>query len=204
MNEPVLPSRRQLFKTTLIAAAVAGAIVATVVLPAEYGIDPTRIGGLLGLTAMGTAKGAASAVNADASAAPASGDTEDASVMQGHKSKWSSGRVEIEVAGREELEYKAALAKGEPLLYEWTVSGGPLYFEFHGEPTEGEWPEGFYQSYRIGESSEAEAGSFVAPFTGNHGWYWRNDSDDTVTVTLQAAGYYTSLGRVGGSSAPAE
>lgn len=200
MDSPALPSRRRLLTTTLVAVAVAVVILTTIVLPAEYGVDPTRVGRLLGLTSMGQAKSVAASSGA-AGVAPAEGDT---SVMHDHKRKWFSGRVEIEVVGREELEYKAALAKGEPLLYEWTVSGGPLYFEFHGEPTEGEWPEGFYQSYQIGEASEAEAGSFVAPFTGNHGWYWRNESNNTVTITLQAAGYYTSLGRVGEGNALVE
>jgi hypothetical protein len=201
MNEPTLPSRRQLITTTLIALAVAAVVVVTVVLPAEYGVDPTRVGQLLGLTAMGKAKGAASTATAGVAPADAAGD---ASVMHDHKNKFFTGRVEIELVGHEELEYKAALAKGEPLLYEWTAQGSPVYFEFHGEPTEGKWPEGFYQSYQIGESSEGEAGSFVAPFTGVHGWYWRNPSDKPVTITLNAAGYYTSLGRVGGSSAAVE
>lgn len=201
MNEPILPSRRRLIITTLIALVVAGVVVVTVVLPAEYGVDPTRVGQMLGLTAMGKAKGTTSTATAGVAPADAAGD---AAVMHDHRNKFFTGRVEIELVAYEELEYKAALAKGEPLLYEWTAQGSPLYFEFHGEPTEGKWPEGFYQSYQIGESSEGEAGSFVAPFTGVHGWYWRNPSDKPVTITLNAVGYYTSLGRVGGSSAPVE
>ena len=38
------------------AAFVAAVILVTVVLPAEYGIDPTRIGRVLGLTQMGEIK----------------------------------------------------------------------------------------------------------------------------------------------------
>jgi hypothetical protein len=120
----------------------------------------------------------------------------DGNVMHAHPRKAHKGRVEIQVHPREELEYKATLAKGEPMLYSWSVQGGPVYFEFHGEPTEGKWPEGFYQSYQIGESSEAEQGSFVAPFTGQHGWYWRNLSDAPVTIVLEASGYYSRLGRI--------
>ena len=45
-----LPTSRQLLKSTGIAAASAVAILVTVVLPAEYGIDPTRIGRVLDLT----------------------------------------------------------------------------------------------------------------------------------------------------------
>ena len=35
-----LPSSRRLFRSTLIAAAVAIVLLVTVVMPAEYGVDP--------------------------------------------------------------------------------------------------------------------------------------------------------------------
>ncbi|MBK8649645.1 MAG: hypothetical protein IPN16_24520 [Gemmatimonadetes bacterium] len=43
-------------RSTLAALALAGALLLTVVLPAEYGIDPTGVGRLLGLTQMGEIK----------------------------------------------------------------------------------------------------------------------------------------------------
>jgi len=194
---PIVVSRRQLLRSTLIAFCVAGVLLVAVVLPAEYGIDPIRMGRLLGLTAMGKSKVIAE-TQADV-AGQANG-----TVMHAHPRKAHTGRVEIQMHPREELEYKATLAKGEPLLYSWSVQGGPVYFEFHGEPTEGEWPEGFYQSYQIGDRSEAEQGSFVAPFTGQHGWYWRNLGDAPVTIVLEASGYYSRLGRVGSPAAAVE
>src|SRR5688500_20095168 len=51
-----LPSSRALVKSTLIALAVALVLLVTVILPAEYAIDPTRIGRVLGLTQMGEVK----------------------------------------------------------------------------------------------------------------------------------------------------
>ena len=51
-----LPSSGQLLRSTLIAAGVAAALLVTVVLPAEYGIDPTGTGRLLGLAEMGGIK----------------------------------------------------------------------------------------------------------------------------------------------------
>ncbi len=50
------PSARALRKSTMIAATIALVLLVTVVLPAEYGIDPTRVGRLLGLTQMGEIK----------------------------------------------------------------------------------------------------------------------------------------------------
>src|SRR5215212_9564730 len=51
-----LPSSAQLLRSTLIASGVAAALLVTVVLPSEYGIDPTGAGRALGLTEMGEIK----------------------------------------------------------------------------------------------------------------------------------------------------
>ncbi len=45
-----------LIRSTLLAAAAAGGILTFFWLPAEYGIDPTGVGGILGLTEMGKIK----------------------------------------------------------------------------------------------------------------------------------------------------
>ncbi|MDL0433925.1 hypothetical protein QPM17_22550 [Marinobacter sp. TBZ242] len=51
-----LPTTGKLIRSTLVAAVVAVALLVTVVLPAEYAIDPTGAGRLLGLTEMGEIK----------------------------------------------------------------------------------------------------------------------------------------------------
>ena len=51
-----LPSTSKLIKSTVLAAIGAGALLVTVVMPSEYGIDPTGAGRLLGLTEMGEIK----------------------------------------------------------------------------------------------------------------------------------------------------
>ena len=50
------PSTRQLIRSTLIAAVSALVLLLTVVLPSEYGVDPSGIGRVLGLTEMGEIK----------------------------------------------------------------------------------------------------------------------------------------------------
>ena len=183
LTQPLRPSSRRLLVSTLIAVIVAALILFGALLPAEYGVDPLGVGRVLGLTSLGEAKQVAE-------------KTRPGAPMHSHPRQARSARITIDVKPREELEYKADLEQGEPLLYSWSVVGGPVYFEFHGEPTEGEWPKDFYQSYDIKESSVEAHGSFVAPFTGRHGWYWRNLSDQPVSITLEAAGYYTRLGRI--------
>ena len=51
-----LPTTKQLLRSTLVAAVVAVALLFTTVLPAEYGIDPTGVGRMIGLTEMGKIK----------------------------------------------------------------------------------------------------------------------------------------------------
>ncbi len=55
-NMSDLPTSRQLIGSTLVAIAGAAAILVTVVLPSEYGIDPTGAGSAFGLTEMGEIK----------------------------------------------------------------------------------------------------------------------------------------------------
>ena len=35
-------------------------------------------------------------------------------------------------------------------------------------------------------------GSFTAPFSGIHGWFWVNPGADTITVRVTTAGFYTA------------
>ncbi len=51
-----LPSTVMLIKSTILAAVVAGILLVTVVMPAEFGIDPTGLGKALGLKKMGEIK----------------------------------------------------------------------------------------------------------------------------------------------------
>ena len=72
-----VPSSRTLLRSTMIAAGVAVHLLITVVLPAEYGVDPTGVGRVLGLTEMGEIKVAlakeAAAADSVEAAARASG-----------------------------------------------------------------------------------------------------------------------------------
>jgi hypothetical protein len=55
-NSQDLPSTAKLIKSTILAIIGAGVLLVTVVMPSEYGIDPTGMGRLLGLTDMGEIK----------------------------------------------------------------------------------------------------------------------------------------------------
>lgn len=197
------PTRRSLIISSLIAVCAAIVILVTVILPAEYNLDPTGAGKLLGLTELsgsfrqGSMNKAAGAVPPD-QAAPKSSTTTTAG---SHPSPYRTEIIEIKMAPGDELEYKATLAQHEPLLYSWETDNQSLvYYDFHGEPIgdDNKWPEGYFISYEEKQDGASSAnGYLVAPFTGNHGWYMLNFNDSPVTVSLKISGNFSWHGFVG-------
>lgn len=55
-NIDELPTKAQLRRSTILAGIGAAVIMVAVYLPAEYAIDPTGIGRVIGLTEMGEIK----------------------------------------------------------------------------------------------------------------------------------------------------
>jgi hypothetical protein len=190
-------SRPQIVRATLWALLAAALIVVTVVLPAEYGIDPSGFGKFTGLNALAVPKAVAPSVPAVATPAVSSVAAPLTVWAMPHTEKYTTQSHEITMQGDEEFEYKANMNRGESLLYSWHVKqGSQLYFEFHGEPTNGTWPKDYFESYQKGEASSGQ-GSLVAPFTGHHGWYWLNLSEKPITIVVELAGYYSQFAQIG-------
>ena len=63
-----------------------------------------------------------------------------------------------------------------------------MNYELHAEPDGA--PRGYAQSYEKGTATSQASGTLTAPFSGIHGWYWENTSDQEIMVTLTAAGFY--------------
>jgi hypothetical protein len=178
--------RARIALATAAAVFVAGVLLVTAILPAEYGVDPVGTGRLLGLTSI--AGGEASTT--PAAAATASEELEP--VRPGANTSQSipirQDTVTFTLGPREGLEYKYRMEKGATLVYSWTATGR-VQFDFHGEPQGA--PKGYAESYQMGEGDRA-AGSFFAPTPGIHGWYWENLTDNQITVTLKSNGFYAS------------
>lgn len=199
-----LPTTRQLNRATLAAAGVAAVLLATVVLPAEYGIDPTGIGRAIGLTEMGEAKREAASGTPEAAAPKAAaadtGDlTLDAPTASASAAAGAAGaevgEATLTLQPNEGSEVKATMKAGEEITYEWATGGPKINFELHGE--EPNAAAGDYTSYEKGTSAGAK-GTFRAPFDGTHGWYWRNRSGAPITVTVKAKGKFEKFARVEG------
>jgi hypothetical protein len=209
-----VPSLKRLLTATGIALAVAVAILILFVLPAEYGIDPLGTGRALHLTDLARATeqprepAAASAPAATASEAPPEvtsinpvlvpSSTGDAPTMKNtfiaQKRPFQFDSREITLAPGEGMEIKYNMRKGAGLTYSWTASA-TLFYEFHGEPDvkpAGKEGTDYFESYDLdNKKGKAEAhGTFVAPSTGIHGWFWENKSDKPVNLKLVSAGFY--------------
>jgi hypothetical protein len=175
---PPAPTGR-LVVATAVALAAAAVLLVVAVLPYEYGIDPTGIGDRLGLTAPAEQGVILTPLAEDAGAT-------DGPLVESPRA-WNEHAVSFTLLPGEWIEYKFALAPGGTFLYEWAADV-PVIFDMHTEPVGSAASES--ESFAQGESAGGR-GSYRAPYSGFHGWYWQNVSDDDVELTLSAAGFFT-------------
>ena len=204
-----LPTTGQLLKSTAIAFVSAAAIMVAVVLPAEFGVDPTGAGRLIGLTEMGEIK---TQLSEEAEADRNKADRNRATLKRELRSDAGQsfiGRVfaelfigsaaahggqdsydanahemSITLAPGEGMELKLDMHEGDRIDYSWSAGGAALNFDLHGEN------ESQSVSYKKSRGADSDQGSFTAAFDGEHGWWWRNRTDADVTVTLRTEGVY--------------
>jgi hypothetical protein len=185
-----LPSTAKLVKSTILAAVSAGVLLVAVVMPAEYGIDPIGTGRLLGLKRMGEikvslAQEAVAQQTASPALAPAAAPATAAAALR-------SDEMRVTLAPNQGTEIKVELAKGKKVDYSWASDGGFAKFDLHGDSKK----LGIdYHGYGKGTERKSE-GVLVAAFDGNHGWFWRNRTSKTFTVTLKVNGEHTAIKHV--------
>jgi len=221
-----------LVKATLGAAVAAGVILTLFWLPAEYGIDPTGAGRVLGLTQMGEikqqlyAEAAAddTALAATKTPAPTSVlndptitkrlddiEAQLASIAAAIGNLPSTGNIEAPTPAtpalatpepvasewQDEMSYtlipgqgieiKLVMQEGERAEFAWSANGGLVNYDTHGDGG------GQNVSYEKGRGVPDQTGTLTAAFTGNHGWFWRNRTNDDVVLTLFVRGEYSAL-----------
>ena len=193
-----LPSSQKLIKSTILAAISAVVLLFTVVLPAEYGIDPTGVGKLLRLTEMGQVKQQlAEEAAADAAGLVATETSDidnmteqtinttptDTTVADG---QWRD-EIPFTLTPGEGIEIKMKMSEGDKANYSWAVTGGEVNFDTHGDAL------GKAISYEKGRGVASDEGVLEAAFTGNHGCFWRNRGDSDVQVVLRTRGDYSTI-----------
>ena len=183
-TSPELP---QLIKATFSAVLIAAVLLICVVLPAEYGIDPTGAGKAIGLFRLSS--------TAAESSAPPPPTTLAAPGTQELVSKTTlslrSDEMTLHLAPGEEGEIKALMQKGSHIVFSWSTNAGEVRSDMHGEPTDAK-PNEFSTYWK--EKRQANGhGAFVAPFDGTHGWYWQNRGEKPVTITVKVVGFHEKL-----------
>jgi hypothetical protein len=182
---PYQASTRALARASIAALAAAAA---------EWGIDPTGAGKALGLTRMAQIDGSeeeAQAPDASASAAPTLTIAPQTKENIATSTPWRADEKTVSLAPHSGIEIKAHMAKGDRLIFRWAANGGAVRMDMHGEPTNGK--DGEFSTYWKQKDLTEAQGSFIAPYDGTHGWYWRNGGEVPVTIELRTEGFYKDL-----------
>jgi len=183
------PTKKAIAKASGIALAVALVILFTAVLPAEYGIDPLKTGKALHLTDLAKAAeskpGPKAAVGARPTAAPAG-------IYTAQSNPYKVDSEDLSLGPGEGVEIKYHMQKGAGMVYSWKATGN-VAFEFHGEP-DNKPNKDYFESYELDDQvgKDHSHGSFTAPTTGIHGWFWENKGKKQVDIHLTTAGFYDS------------
>lgn len=201
-NLDELPTSAQLIKSTILAAVAAVAILVTVVLPSEYGIDPTGVGKAIGLAEMGEIKTQLSEeAEADRMLERQNGGTSadqsslgdsifgfffSAAHAQTATPEWTD-QYSVTLPPGEGVEVKLVMEAGAEAGFLWVAENGAVNFDLHGDGG------GENISYEKGRAVERAEGVLTAAFTGNHGWFWRNRDGQDVKVTLYVKGDYSEM-----------
>ena len=100
--------------------------------------------------------------------------------------------LKLTLAPNEGNEIKLTMNKGERARYVWYTDGGAANFDGHSDSVKHKID---YRSWQKGRS-QREEGELVAEFDGKHGWFWRNRTSTSMTITLQVEGEHSEIDEV--------
>lgn len=205
IQPPVLEVKK-IIKATVIALVVGAIILVIAVLPAEYGIDPTGLGKSLGFNQLYQPEESSSPdITVQAGTQPtfkllkmADGGS-DPNVPVPNEANNPAPEKQLEeredsvivnLAAGKGIEYKIDMLKYGKIKYEWFTNEGTLFVDFHGEVKQKNPPKDeYYDSYTVAYSNNM-VGSFMAPFEGKHGWYFKNRTPKDVQIKIRIKGQY--------------
>ena len=201
-NTAAPASSKRLIIGSISAIVVAIILLVAVVLPAQYGIDPTGIGQATGLTSLSSAGmqtfeitdvigGNEVVRTVEIADAGEPTPLPNPAVFQQGDGPARMETLEIPIGPFEETEVKVVMNQGKMILFSWEVSQGSIYSDYHGHDPE--LGSEFWVRYREQMEGSDDEGSLVAPFGGEHGWYWVNYNEYPVVVTLTIDGYFEDL-----------
>ena len=185
-----------------LASLGAAILLVTLVLPAEYGIDPTGFGRLTSVSKLSATEPAqgedfGQAMEFNIAEYDVTAERIEASIqglIKLEEIPFRTETIDIKIEDFGEMEHKFIMEEDTSLVYSWEVVGAKgdgVYFDFHGHPSSEDallYPEGFEQAYSKSEAT-SQSGSFTAPFPGYHGWYFMNLEEGEIHLRLQVSGY---------------
>ena len=195
------PSAKRILISVVAALLGAAVVLVTIILPAEYNIDPTRIGGALGLTALNAPAKTVQIADVVGGneryrevAIPDFGEPAplpNPAVFQKQSGVPKAEGMTITLQPGQQTEIKALLKAAQVVTFSWQAEGGLVYVDFHGHEPGSD--NDFWVRYEEQQGGTQGSGSLVAPFEGEHGWFYLNISEQPVTVKLNVNGYYEKL-----------
>ncbi|MEC7936014.1 MAG: transmembrane anchor protein [Candidatus Neomarinimicrobiota bacterium] len=191
-TEKDLPSSAQLLKSTIIAIIMIVILFVMVILPAEYGTDPTGVGKLLGLKEMGDIKMSLLEESQNESLQESEPFSIFSDSVEAEKisNTINEDEVEITIEPGKAIEIKLEMKIGDIVQYEWRTIKGGLNYNLHGDGYKGSKKS---INYKKGRMVPSDSGELKAEFDGYHGWFWRNREKFSVTVILQTSGDYIRI-----------
>jgi hypothetical protein len=112
--------------------------------------------------------------------------------LRDHNESYKTKTIETTLLPRQQIEYMAIMDQGEVLLFSWEIDG-KSYFDFHAHQ-ENVNPD-IWIRYEEGARLNSN-GSIIAPYSGEHGWYWVNLDTRPIKLKLTVSGYYKEMIRI--------
>lgn len=204
-DNPIV-SKRKLVRNLIVSVVVGTLILLVAVLPAEFGIDPLGAGKALGFSKLYVQQETEMSVDPGQLQVGQSATVAHRKIILSNigsstnvsrpiaaslpvaQEKFAVRQdvINVLVPASKGIEYKIWAKQLGHFKYEWSTDQGELFLDFHGEP---KVSEGFYDSYTVCYSNNM-GGTFLVPFTGKHGWYFKNNSAKDITVTIKLDGEY--------------
>jgi len=210
-NQKTVMTKAQLIKSSILSLIIGLLVFVVAVLPAEFGRDPLGTGKLFGFDKLyiddapeetievNTENGGPKTfkkLKLEKLGSPPSvpKPVEANNPPPSEQFAERSDTIKVVVPARRGIEYKFKALKHASVKYEWATDDGKIvYIDFHGEVYQENPPENvFYESYTLAYSNNM-AGTFTTPFEGKHGWYFRNETNEPVDVTIRLKGQYKTF-----------
>ena len=189
-----LPSYSQLIKSTIFATGITIILFLCVIIPAEYGKDPTGIGELIGIKKMGEIKMNLKMEDLKNTHSPNMDiNLNDIMIREVDDTSEKKDDVEFTIEPDGSIEIKLIMVKGALVKYSWKTKNGGLNFNLHGDGYRGSNKS---ITYKKGRMKSYDSGEIVSEFDGYHGWFWRNRNNVKVNVVLEIVGDYIELKKI--------